>query len=510
MHKDEFYTITLEGSSEKVEKIPPRGSAEYIPPAKATQTIIHPKPIVFTEQRLENRNFAIRETQPIKQKTFSSLPQQYKDKTHEKTEHIPFKSYWPCFEYMSEAQMNWYFYLRTQLKNDEYTETDLSYIFVYIYEILNQINITDPNDGFKMLISVWKNYRTTHPSLDRYLVEWAVDYINYYYCDPKAAFELLEKEGLFLLLPTDVLFAHYLDNDMPLTIELIARFSDYKFANSEFVKSENGGLFLDNLSGLVNAVRAHMNSQIAGSFEKMDSLKPNIQKRIPFQRALFDNPNNKRLDGYPRFEQHAPLRLLITSLIKEFENQLRILLKHKGRLKYPMQLTDEILSICKACAKSSASCMQKVEITIDRDKLLALLNDSDEVRQRLLEGNFDYGPEPEAQAAPTHLKNSSVLITSANPCRDYGLSSNAKSQDSQPPKYNLLPNLSVTQQNILTFLPNNGGSSTGSDLTAAFPGVFIGVEIDGINDIALETISDLLVGFEDDLWYIMEEYINDL
>ena len=136
--------------------------------------------------------------------------------------------------------------------------------------------------------------------------------------------------------------------------------------------------------------------------------------------------------------------------------------------------------------------MQKVEITIDRNKLLALLNDSDEVRQRLLEGNFDYGPEPEVQADPTH--------TSANPCRDYGPSSKNK----------LLPNLSTTQQKILTFLLNNGGSSSGSDLTAAFPGVFTGVEIDVINDIALETIGDLLVGFEDDLWYIMEEYINDL
>jgi len=246
-----------------------------------------------------------------------------------------------------------------------------------------------------------------------------------------------------------------------------------------------------------------MNQSVAGSFEKRDSLMPYNQNRIPFKRALFDNPENIRLSGYPSYVRHKPLRTFITSLIKEFENQLRILFKYKGRLKCPVQLSDEIVSICKAYAQRAVNgeySKQNVEITIDREKLMTLIQDSDDVRKRLLEGNFEYGSEPELEDIDNQDKNEMIIASMEDAIAIAAVNT----------KNNFLPNVSPIQQNILDFLLNNGGSGTSTEINAAFPGIFIGVEIDRINDIALETISDLLIGFEDELWYIMEDYINEL
>ena len=73
-----------------------------------------------------------------------------------------------------------------------------------------------------------------------------------------------------------------------------------------------------------------------------------------------------------------------------------------------------------------------------------------------------------------------------------------------------LSGLQPIQRKILDYLLSSGGSSTDAGLGAAFPGVFVGVEMDRINDYAIERIGDLLIGFEDDRWYIMEEYIGDI
>jgi hypothetical protein len=431
-------------------------------------------------------------------KSFFDMASEYTENTHEKTEHISFMCYWPSYEYMSESQLNWYFYLRNCLRNGEYIDTDLSYLFVYIYEIINQIGVNDSDDGFRKMIEIWKNYRKAHDKLDRYLIDWAGDYIRFYNCDAGKSFELLEKEGLFLLMPADMLMEHYIKNDMILPLELITRFSDYKFYESEFIKSSDGNLFTDHLPGLFNKIRQHINQEKEGGFEAQFIPYKDIKHtKIPFLRAPFNNKTNTRLQVYLPYERHKPLRDFITSIVKEFENQLRTLKKQKGRLR-PDKLSDAIINICKTYAKDAVSgsqTIQTVEIKIDRERLLALIQDSDEVRKKLIEGNYEYGGEPETSETdeiPPMVQEPDIIPAT----RESG--------------NRLLPGLSPIQQKILDFLLARGGSSRSGEIGAEFQGTFVGVEIDKINDSALETIGDLLIGFEDERWYIMEEYINEL
>jgi hypothetical protein len=450
------------------------------------------------------------------------MAREYADRVHEKTDYVPFMCFWPSYEYMSEGQLNWYFYLRDCLRKGEYIDTDLSYLFVYIYEIINQIGVSNPDDGFEKMVQIWKNYRAAHDKLDRYLIDWTSDYINFYKYDATKAFERLEKEGLFLLMPTDMLMAHYIKNNISMPLELIVRFSDYKLYESEFIKSADGNLFTDYLPELFDKIRRNMNPEKGGDFEARYSPAEFLQwqNRVPFLRAPFENKDNIKLYSYLPYEQHKPLRVFITAIAKEFENQLRILKKYKGRLR-PDKLPDEIINLCKTYADNAvngAQPEQNVEIKIDRERLLALIQDSDEVRKKLIEGNYEYGDEPaalEANVQSEQVEQVEQYEQNDNDDIDGNDSIDEIEEAIVPesqgfaPGNKLLPGLPPIQQKILDYLLEHGGSSS-NEIGAAFQGVFVGVEIDRINDAALEEIGDLLIAFEDDRWYILEDYINDL
>jgi len=438
---------------------------------------------------------------PSSKKSFIELAREYADRTHAQTAHIPFMCYWPSYEYMSEAQLDWYFYMRERLRLKDYIETDLSYLFVYIYELINQIGVDSPGDGLIKIIDLWINYRRKHGKLDRYLTEWTGDYIGFYKCEADSAFELLKNEGLLLLMPADMLADYYFRHDLPLPIELITRFSDYKYHESGFVKGADGGMFIDSLSELINDIRCEMNQKKEGGFEKKESLRIEMRlvRKIPFQRAIFHNPESIKIDVYPPYEQNKPFRLFITSIIKEFENQLRILCKFKGRLK-PGKLPAEAAEICKRHARAAFERVRRepeVVISIDRERLFALIKDSDEIRKRLIEGSYEYDGE-----------KSEIDIVQGGDLRDTpdGGDSHATPDSGDT----FISDLSQIQRDIIENLLAKGGSGSTDELGAAFPGVFVGVEIDKINDAALESMGDLLIGFENERWYVIEDYIGDL
>ncbi|MCL2704541.1 MAG: TerB N-terminal domain-containing protein [Defluviitaleaceae bacterium] len=422
-------------------------------------------------------------------KGFYELALEYRDRTCGKTAHIPFMCYWPSYEYMNEPQSDWYFYLRGCLKCGEYLDTDLSYIFVYIYELIHQVGVSGADDGFQKLVGVWKHYRGRHPKIDSYLVEWVSDYIGYYKCDAVSAFALLEREGLLMMLSADLLLDYYLKNDILLPIELISCFCDYKIYESGFAKGDSGGIFLTALPNALHEIRLHVNKNSKSSFEKRESIRENEHIKPPFMRSLFANMEMVRLPGYPPFEKHLPFRYFITSIVKEFENQLRSLTKYKGKLKYPSKLNDDLIGICAKHARNAvkAQAERPVEINIDRDRLLTLIQDSDEVRARLLEGNRDYDAPPEKPNADIQ-----------------DISKTAANEKINSPDNDYLPGLSPAQQRLLGFLHERGGSSV-KDMESAFPGVLVGVEIDRINEIALDNIGDLYLIFEDGRWEMANE-----
>ncbi len=92
----------------------------------------------------------------------------------------PFFHYYPTYQDMNTREMRGYFSWRTAARKGDYRNAPLSFIFVYVYEILNGIGPVDPEDGFQILTELLEAYQEKEPSLQKYLTMWMKDYIVYW------------------------------------------------------------------------------------------------------------------------------------------------------------------------------------------------------------------------------------------------------------------------------------------------------------------------------------------
>ena len=93
---------------------------------------------------------------------------------------VPFSQYFPCYQMMGYEQLRTYFTWRTQVRKGSIANTSLSYAFLYIYELLNNIGVSDPQDGLNKLMLFWNTFRDYNTSVDRYVLRWLKDYHIYY------------------------------------------------------------------------------------------------------------------------------------------------------------------------------------------------------------------------------------------------------------------------------------------------------------------------------------------
>ncbi|MFM2566407.1 TerB N-terminal domain-containing protein [Bacillus sp. GX] len=88
---------------------------------------------------------------------------------------VPLQAYWTTFDMLNSKQRDWYFYWRDQVLKGNYIEVDLSYVFLFTYELLNYS--FNPNASFNvsMLVRLYENYVERLPKLERYLKQWIAD-----------------------------------------------------------------------------------------------------------------------------------------------------------------------------------------------------------------------------------------------------------------------------------------------------------------------------------------------
>lgn len=96
-----------------------------------------------------------------------------------------FNSYFPTYNAMSDRQLRGYFTWRAAVRQGDIQESCLSFAYVYLYELICGIGVTDPMDGFQKLESFWRAYRAFSPKIDRYARTWLQDYVVYHGLSPQ-------------------------------------------------------------------------------------------------------------------------------------------------------------------------------------------------------------------------------------------------------------------------------------------------------------------------------------
>lgn len=431
--------------------------------------------------------------------------------------HVPFMSYWPTYDSMTNSQLKWYFYWRSMVRDGKYPDTDLSYIFVFVYELINNVGVKDARDGFEQLRRVWLSYRDRHPKLDNYLIDWLFDYalINKYPANPMEVLrEALKVSALPRYNDIDLLLPGFISGSLvELPLGLIDSISNYRLLRSKFFNEGNQNVVEEFVPRSLDQVNRHMmdkfGSGIFGLF-KPKSYAP--VQRYPYQSAVYSGKlGTIKMDHVIPYSQHAPLRDFITSTVKHTENRLREANNYKGRLR-GYTIEPEIQAIIdglipSAPPKAVPVSLPRPEIVIDFSKVQTLIKQSDQVLQMLQNGETTASEKPAGQPVPdlpiTPQIDSVDKITRPESTPDHLLTD----LDSV---HEVLTKLDSDEKSLIKVLMERGWEVEATVLGEALPGALIEFMVDRVNSLSLKILGDLLIVAEGQTKVVAEDFRDEL
>lgn len=251
---------------------------------------------------------------------------------------VPFQQYWPQYGDMTAQQRKWYFYWRSEVRKGNYPDTDLSYIFVHAYELINNVGVKNEIDGYTQLHRLWLNYRKRFPKLDNYLLDWMADYVLVNKCpvDPLKIYADAAIDQTVSYRDFDLILANYLGRPLSrIPIFLIEKLTDYQIQRSKFYTAGHQQLVNEYVPQTLEQINLYLKQTSGvGIFERFKPRRSVTIRRRPFQGALYDGQVTEiTLATILPYTRHQPLRDFLTAIVKHTENKLRELKNHSGRLR---------------------------------------------------------------------------------------------------------------------------------------------------------------------------------
>lgn len=317
---------------------------------------------------------------------------------------VPFKSYWPTYGHMTGAQSRWYFFWRDEVRQGRYPKTDLSYIFLHIYELINGVGWDEPQEGCRQLNLLWEAYRDSYKRLDQYLGGWIADFSFVHKLDIRLSEIVARSRGLAGDLAELELVRCLSAAPEQLRIEVLSVMSDYDISKSKFYTGEGkiaADRYIPQVVALIDAyvARKHGSNLIT----MFPPAPPVVRERYLFRSAVYDIS----LYGYSvlvpviRVSKSPPLRSLITRLFRLTENKLRALMGYRGRLKdvrVDADMDDLVTRFLEREFRKAEQEEKGPAVVIDQQKLEQLASDSEVVRSLLtVEDTGEPGHEDDAE-----------------------------------------------------------------------------------------------------------------
>lgn len=325
----------------------------------------------------------------IRQKFFEDM-KKYEWLEGKPSSFTPFMCYSPTYDNMNRLQKDWYFYWRAEVRKHHYLETDLSYLFLYIYELLSSCGCKDATEAVITLIEIWKQYRELFPKLDAYLPAWIYDMIQ---INQLEASLLLEHEVTFLTpsILSDQLIDGYAEGiPLKLPFPLVNVLCDYDITNSKFYKDGNAGLMRQAIPRVIALADASLRKSSGEGL--LVTYGPNVAVQrdyVLFRGAVCPRADEKISVNVKNYTAYQKLREYVNELVRTGENALRSIYGYNGRLRgitLPEEMTKLILVFLKKeydPKKAESTQEEATKIELDFASIEQLRAESEEVREAL-------------------------------------------------------------------------------------------------------------------------------
>lgn len=480
-NEDIFSDFSLEGEEEKKQIIPQQNikeveeqklnrvanlfSEENIVPQSDINVVNHYKNNRF-DYKIYGWNKFFRDMKLFSEKEGREVP------------FVPFMTYFPTYDSMDSQQKSWYFYWRTEIRKGHFINTDLSYIFIYIYELLSGIGWTDATEGYDKLNTIWMQYRESYHQLDHFLLAWTFDFAYLYgidYITPNISFHNLRYQSTM----ADILInSHVNDETLKLPVELIELLCDYSFRRSKFYKDGHQLLMeaaIPQVISLVDKILQRKNNK--GILLLYGPKEAEKQIHILFQNAICPNANEQIELEIKRYTSYLQLREFINEIVRFTENTLREIYKSRGRLR-GVTVDKDIEGLIKKFLEKEYSPKKPLEknnkkntLKLDVNSINELRKQSDAVREAL--------EVPEENTVGTK-----ELLTDLEEVK------------------NLLGDLSTQERNLLDDLYQNQWECSSNNEKV--------ILANKINEQAYKYLACALIVFENDELVVEDDYRDEL
>lgn len=167
---------------------------------------------------------------------------------------IPFNSHMPVFDDMTNDQLRCYMTWRSKVRNGEHLEITISYIHLYISEIINK----DEDDAEKIigeLTVIFRNYRNYSSSFEKILKACIKDY---YICGEisKLFYEVLKEHNIIQYYQN--VFIEYSE---AFYVEGFLQISNYDISKSKFYSEQTGQIINDCFKYVFEDVELYFSKQ---------------------------------------------------------------------------------------------------------------------------------------------------------------------------------------------------------------------------------------------------------
>ncbi len=255
------------------------------------------------------------------------------EKEHDACEYVYFFSYMPQYDQMTSSQLSYYLYWRGEIRKGVYIKTDINYLFLYAYEIINLPDRIPPKKGAVELTRLWAAYREDFAYLDKYLGEWLCDYCLIHKVEP----DWVTLDVFAGDVASKVSMPEFYLHGGTLTWELIRNLSAYDYRLSKYYTDHKKefDLHIPRAAEYI-AEKLIVPNLSAYGIEPMRVLRDSFSGAVAchdvkFKIAVMCTPLRRSLD----------LKQALTGIVKLCENNLRAAMGIKSRFA-PNGVSEEI------------------------------------------------------------------------------------------------------------------------------------------------------------------------
>lgn len=359
-------------------------------------------------------------------------------------EFVPFQTYWPTYDEMQPRQLKWYLFWRGEVRSGRYPDTDLSYIFVYLYELIHGIGWSEPAEGYTLMEQVWQGYRQRYPKLDLYVREWLFDLTLVFQLEERPTEPMTKlPRNLSMELKELEWRRRFTAEPLDLSWELLLKLIDYDVEKSRFYQEQGRKDMQNYVPKVISLVDGYLSRSKGIRILELYKPKETQMSRYLFRSAVYDHEmygRTKTVIVLP-YSGHPPLRAFLTQLVRLTENLLREFTGVKGKLR-GIDVGPEIEQLVRRYLhkeferrKAEEAKARAPKVKINTAKLRKLQQESDEVRDMLLSEEQTLAFTPEAPGMPleravTSLGRKLVEVEPLQPALDFERGYEQVSEDS--------------------------------------------------------------------------------